>query len=237
MTPRLRVIAGPNGSGKTTLAEQLTTDYSVNLYRFLNSDVLNAEIRLQHKTACPFSIEPQALTDFAAISTYPAEYKQPFLDGGIAIGNDDYVYFKPDSINSYTSAILADFFKEQHLIRKVSFSFETVFSHPAKIDILRRAQQSEYRTYLYFVATENPDINISRIAARERSGGHGVPEDKIRSRYKRCLEQIKTALPYLNRAFFFDNTLADLKFFAEYNGESGFTFYSEIPRWFQQHVL
>ena len=48
----------------------------------------------------------------------------------------------------------------------MSFSFETVFSHPAKIDILRRAFESGYRTYLYFIATETPEINIARIAQR-----------------------------------------------------------------------
>ena len=44
MTPRLRMLAGPNGSGKSTLAQQLTDDYAVNLYKFLNADLLFAEI-------------------------------------------------------------------------------------------------------------------------------------------------------------------------------------------------
>ena len=44
MTPRLRMLAGPNGSGKSTLAAQLSSDYAVNLYRFLNADLLFAEV-------------------------------------------------------------------------------------------------------------------------------------------------------------------------------------------------
>ena len=44
MTPRLRMLAGPNGSGKSTLASQLTDDYAVNFYKFLNADMLFAEI-------------------------------------------------------------------------------------------------------------------------------------------------------------------------------------------------
>ena len=40
MIPRLRMIAGPNGSGKSTLAKQLTDDYAINLYKFLNTDIL-----------------------------------------------------------------------------------------------------------------------------------------------------------------------------------------------------
>ena len=96
----------------------------------------------------------------------------------------------------------ADFFKDQYLKRKLSFSFETVFSHPAKIDILKKAQASGFRTYMYFVATEDPKVNLNRIKVRVKSGGHDVPEDKTIARYYRCLEQVKFALPYLNRAYF-----------------------------------
>ncbi len=60
MIPRLRMLAGPNGSGKSTLARQLTDDYAVNLYKFLNADMLFAEISQNCKTACPFGIDNQA---------------------------------------------------------------------------------------------------------------------------------------------------------------------------------
>ena len=57
MIPRLRMLAGPNGSGKSTLARQLTDDYAVNLYKYLNADMLFAEISQSCKTACPISTE------------------------------------------------------------------------------------------------------------------------------------------------------------------------------------
>ena len=57
MTPRLRMLAGPNSSGKSTLAKQLVDDYAVNLYKFLNADMLFAESVKSHKTACPFCCE------------------------------------------------------------------------------------------------------------------------------------------------------------------------------------
>lgn len=78
MTPRLRMLAGPNGSGKSTLAQQLVDDYAVNLYKFLNADMLLAEIFKSHKTACPFSIDNQELLNFINSSTYPEECKVPF---------------------------------------------------------------------------------------------------------------------------------------------------------------
>lgn len=238
MTPRLRMLAGPNGSGKSTLAQQLIDDYAVNLYKFLNADMLFAEIVNSGKTACPFSIDKQELLDFIASSSYPEHCKLPFKNHLITIDDDDYLIFAPDAINSYTVAMTADFFKEQYLKRHLSFSFETVFSHPAKIEILKNAQAEGFRTYMYFVATEKPDINLKRIKQRVQSGGHDVPEDKTIARYYRCLEQIKYALPYLNRAYFFDNSANHPIYFAEYEIGKGVQLYTEsVPEWFRHAVL
>ena len=238
MTPRLRMLAGPNGSGKSTLAAQLSSDYAVNLYRFLNADLLFAEVVQSHRTACPFSIDNAELVQFVARSTYPREYKRPFESGEIYIDEEDYLHFSANGINSYSVAIVADFFKEQYLKHRISFSFETVFSHPAKIDILRRAQAAGFKTYMYFVATENPVINVNRIKERVALGGHDVPEEKTRSRYLRCMEQVRYALPYLNRAYFFDNSTEQSIYLAEYESEAGFTLHSELlPSWFRRFVL
>ena len=61
-------------------------------------------------------------------------------------------------------------------------------SHRSKIDILVQAQQAGYRTYLYFVATDDPTINISRVRNRVALSGHDVPADKIVTRYYRSLD-------------------------------------------------
>lgn len=238
MTPRLRMLAGPNGSGKSTLAAQLSSDYAVNLYRFVNADLLFAEVVQSHRTACPFSIDNAELVEFVAQSTYPREYKRPFESGEIYIDEEDYLHFSANGINSYSVAIVADFFKEQYLKHRISFSFETVFSHLAKIDILKRAQAAGFKTYMYFVATENPVINVNRIKERVALGGHDVPEEKTRSRYLRCMEQVRYALPYLNRAYFFDNSTQQSLYLAEYESEVGFTLHSELlPSWFRRFVL
>ena len=238
MTPRLRMLAGPNGSGKSTLAQQLTDDYAVNLYKFLNADMLLVEIAKSYRTACPFSIDNQELLDFINSSTYPEDSKQPFREHQIYIDDEDYLVFSPQAVDSYTVAIVADFFKDQYLKRHLSFSFETVFSHPAKIDILKKAQAAGFRTYMYFVATENPNVNVKRIQQRVKDGGHDVPEEKTIARYYRCLEQVKYALPYLNRAYFFDNSTDQSVFFAEYELGKGFQLYSTlVPEWFKRFVL
>ena len=238
MTPRLRMLAGPNGSGKSTLAQRLADDYAVNLYKFLNADMLFAEIGKSHKTACPFSIDNRDLLTFIDGSGFPDQYKRPFREGQIAIDDEDYLVFAPETVNSYTVAMTADFFKEQYLARRLSFSFETVFSHPAKVDILKRAHAEGFRTYMYFIATEDPGINVMRIRQRVKRGGHDVPEEKTVARYYRCLEQVKYALPHLDRAYFFDNSADHTFFFAEYELAKGFRLCSAlVPTWFRRFVL
>jgi predicted ABC-type ATPase len=75
-----------------------------------------------------------------------------------------------------------------------SFSFETVMSHPSKIEVLREAKARGFRTALYFVATESPSLNVARVAQRVLLGGHDVPEDRIRQRYVRTLDLLPQAL-------------------------------------------
>ncbi len=61
-------------------------------------------------------------------------------------------------------------------------------------------------TYLYFIATDDPAINVSRVRNRVRLGGHPVPEDKIAPRYHRSLALLPDAVRATNRAYIFDNS-------------------------------
>ena len=231
----MRVFAGPNGSGKSTLAQWLSRDYAVNLYRYINADILFAEISQTGKTACPFAMETVSLLSFAKETTYPTEQKSYFLDGKIRV-EEESVCFEQEAINSYTVAMLADYYRHECLTREESFSFETVFSHPSKIDILKEARLKGYRTYLYFVATENPQINLARIASRVLEGGHDVPANKIIERYQRCLDNVAPALQFLNRAYFFDNTRTDFHFIAEADDGKWKFYTSTLPKWFMKTV-
>ena len=67
-------------------------------------------------------------------------------------------------------------------------------SSPYKIALLENAQQLGYRTCLYYIATDDPAINVARVKARVNLGGHDVPEDKIVSRYARSLGLLMEAV-------------------------------------------
>jgi predicted ABC-type ATPase len=87
-----------------------------------------------------------------------------------------------------------------------SFSFETVMSHPSKIEVLKQARSLGYIVILYFVATEAPELNVARVRQRIALGGHSVPEDRIVKRYKRAMDLLPDAIRQCDRAVLFDNS-------------------------------
>jgi len=105
--------------------------------------------------------------------------------------------------------------REQLLLSGQSMTYESVMSHPSHTSFLKRAKAAGYRTYLYFIGVENPNINKDRVKNREKLGGHGVPEEKIVPRYKRTMEQLLEACLLVNRAYVFDNSLNDYYMVAE----------------------
>lgn len=114
-------------------------------------------------------------------------------------------------------------------------------SHESKIELLRDAQRLGYRTYLYFICTDDPAINIARVEARVNTGGHSVPEDKIRERYYRTLDLLPAAIRSSNRAFIFDNSKEneDRAWLAEFTDGVEVKFRIEpecMPSWFLRFI-
>lgn len=228
------MVAGPNGSGKSTLVETLRK--LVNLGVYVNADDIEKSLR-EHSS---FDV-----TEYALKFTQP-EFVKFFKNSewNRSISADDLeidgvvVVRRVRKINSYHAACLADFLRSRLLLERRSFTFETVMSHPDKVLLLKRAQSAGYRTYLYFVATDSPDINIARVGFRVGIGGHRVPKQKIVSRYFRSLNLLPDAIRYSNRAYVFDNSRLepDLKLEAT-NAAFVKTYGREMPVWIREHVL
>jgi predicted ABC-type ATPase len=104
----------------------------------------------------------------------------------------------------------AERLREDCLRERRSMTFETVFSAPDKVDFLRRAQVAGFFIRLFFVCTDSPGINIARIAQRVREGGHGVPREKIISRYSKAIAQCATITSLVDRAYIYDNSVEDV---------------------------
>lgn len=110
---------------------------------------------------------------------------------------------------SYEAAAQAEILRNDLLDSGASFCFETVFSHPSKVDFLARAKSLGYKIILVYIHLDTPELNLLRIQQRVSQGGHDVPADKVRARLPRTLQNVKKALPLVDEARFLDNSSAD----------------------------
>ncbi len=87
--------------------------------------------------------------------------------------------------------------------------FETVFSHPSKLDFLQKAKDRGYKIESIYVTTKDPDINYERVQNRVNSGGHNVPKEKIYNRYYRSLNLLCEIVSTSDYAKVYDNSYED----------------------------
>ena len=69
-----------------------------------------------------------------------------------------------------------------------SFALETTLSGRAYLKKIALWQKLGYQVKLWFLSLPNEDAAVSRVALRVAQGGHNIPEDVIRRRFKAGLE-------------------------------------------------
>jgi predicted ABC-type ATPase len=141
------------------------------------------------------------------------------------------------SITSYAASIIASFLRYRMIQQTVSFSFETAMSHHSKVDFITKAQKSGFKTYLYFICTDDPIINIQRVKNRKEMGGHNVDPKLIESRYYRSLENLKEAFLKVDRAFVIDSSNWNRNLILEKKGETVLIHTEMIPGWVNNYLL
>ena len=85
-------------------------------------------------------------------------------------------------------------------------AWETVFSHPSRLKIMKDAKDRGYYIHLFYITTKNPDINVARVRKRVSQGGHDVPEKKVRRRYWRSLSFLPEMILIADEVVVFDNS-------------------------------
>ena len=154
------------------------------------------------------------------------------LRGRVPGAEQNVVVAPPTYRAGYFMSIFADLLRREWMLREESFTFETVMSHPDRLDVLREARDRGYRTYLYYVCTNSAAINTRRIAGRVRQGGHDVPTQKVIERYDRSLALLPQALRICSRAYLFDTSGRKHRLIAEYEGGKLKNAADDLPQWF-----
>ncbi len=121
--------------------------------------------------------------------------------------------------HAYDAAELAATRRHELILERRSFVAETVFSHPSKLDLIREAKSAGYLVSLHVLLIPE-DLAVARVELRCELGGHDVPEEKIRSRFRRLWRLVRQALGVVDEAELLDNSHAAAPFrrIARYHG-------------------
>jgi predicted ABC-type ATPase len=236
---RIRIFAGPNGSGKTTIINQLRNKIRFGVY--VNAD--DIEKYLKESNLLSFQdfqldISQTNLDEFFKASNFaPLKRNEPDLWEKLKVKKN--ILSITNKIDSYLAADIAEFIRQQLLENDISFTYETVMSHESKIDFLQKARDRNFKVYLYYIATEDPEINISRVNVRVSQDGHSVAPETIKNRYYKSLKLLKKAVKITNRAYIWDNSNKGSLLISEITeGNKVEIFVSEkIPNWFIKYLV
>lgn len=87
-----------------------------------------------------------------------------------------------------------------------SIGVETVLSTGKYRAVVEAAKSRGFQIWFIYVLLDSPERNVERVRLRVARGGHDVPEQKIRDRYLRSLDQVPWFIKAADRAWVYDNS-------------------------------
>jgi predicted ABC-type ATPase len=143
--------------------------------------------------------------------------KQSLSIFGTYINADDIK--KEYGLSDLEAAQQTELLRNTLLSRGADFSFETVLSTDRNLLLLEKAKEIGYEVQCIYVLTCDENINVARVRERLKSGGHGVPEGKIRERYQRALALLPRLIMACDKIVIYDNSVKPTMIFSK-DGEN-----------------
>ena len=140
---------------------------------------------------------------------------------------------KANNCSDLEAAQKADAMRNELVEKGLSFTFETVLSTDRNLNLLKKAKEAGFFIRCIYVLTANSNINVLRVKTRYENGGHNVPEDKIRSRYNRCLDLIPELVQVCDIFHLYDNTKNPFRIFKKRKSEY---FFWENEFWSKEKI-
>ena len=218
----MRIFAGPNGSGKSSIIKSLlnievSNGKKLDFGIYINADDIAFELKRKGCSFSKFDVQvsiDELLTTAKKSGLINRDFSFKrfrrciFIRNNTLKVNKKAAGEKQDHPYERIAQITADFLRKKLLHLGKKFSFETVFSHPGKIDLIKQANDAGYKVYLYFVSTEHPRINDYRVnVVRAGQKGHTLDTEKIKSRYYRSMDLMYEAAQHCYQVYFFDNSV------------------------------
>jgi predicted ABC-type ATPase len=83
---------------------------------------------------------------------------------------------------------------------------ETVLSTTKYMSIVTSVVARGGFVGLIYVTLASPELAVERVALRVRNGGHEVPQNKVKARWQRSLEQLPAFASRVSAFWIYDNT-------------------------------
>ena len=113
--------------------------------------------------------------------------------------------FSPDTVDVQAARIML-YRIDELLSQKADFGIETTLATRSYVQLVKRAQALGYKVHLLFFCLETSEQAIQRVAQRVNNGGHGIPEDVIRRRFKRGIDNlVHLYLPICDSVLIYNN--------------------------------
>jgi predicted ABC-type ATPase len=209
MKPRFRLFAGPNGSGKSSLFLHLRKKGEIHTEIYVSADRIEADILKDGKfnfNAYRVQVNQLEFIEHIQQSGLLSKMTNNHVLDGLKL-EKGILYINLNDRHSYTASFIATYLAGKLLDTKQSFCFETVMSHTSKIELLKKATEKGFKTYLYFVFTDNPLLNQLRVKLRVKEGGHDVDSEKINDRFYRSFKNLPDALALAETSFLINNSI------------------------------
>src|SRR4051812_23248742 len=95
--------------------------------------------------------------------------------------------------HAYDAATMAAARRQELIDAQRSYATETVFSHESKVELVKTAVVAGYLVTLHLIVVPE-GLAVDRVNNRVENGGHAVPEDKVRERYRRLWRFVTDAI-------------------------------------------
>lgn len=92
------------------------------------------------------------------------------------------------------------------LKNQISFSMESTLSGKSILNRMKQAKEKGFYTRLNYIGVDKVSINLDRVKARVKAGGHFIDEQTIRQRFKMSRKNLITALSFCDEVLIYDNS-------------------------------
>lgn len=88
----------------------------------------------------------------------------------------------------------------------ISFSMESTLSGKSILNRMKQAKEKGFYIRLNYIGVNDPDINVMRVKARVKAGGHFIDEQTIRQRFEISRTNLISAIALCDEVLIYDNS-------------------------------